>query len=236
MAMAVHEMIVDHARRLHKGVDDRRTDKIGAAFAQILGDRYGNVRLRDDVLDRFARVLNRPAVDEIPQMPREAAVLAKIERDARQRDRCLNLGAIPHDARVLHQRLDLRIIVAHDLLRLETVEGGAEGVALAQDRDPGKTGLKTIEDQLLKERAVVPFGDAPFLVMINDIKGIMARPRTAAAPVRVQDRRVDARRSLDLISFLFLCHRTLRIRESPAGASRPVKRERHSRTEVFTLP
>ena len=66
MTIAVHEMIVDHALRLHKGVDDGRTHKIGAAFAQILGDRDGNVRLRDDVLNRqfsFSLPSNSPTQD-----------------------------------------------------------------------------------------------------------------------------------------------------------------------------
>src|SRR5689334_16924459 len=74
---------------------DGRANEIAAAFAEMLRDRDGNVRLRDDVLDRFSRVLNWPAVGEIPQMPREAGVL--------------------------HQRLDFRIIVVRDLLRLEAV-------------------------------------------------------------------------------------------------------------------
>ena len=68
----------------------------------------------------------------------------------------------------------------NDDLGPETVEGGAEGVALAQDRDPGEAGLETVEDQLLEQRPVVPFGRAPFLVVIGDIERVFAGPGAAA--------------------------------------------------------
>jgi len=63
-------------------------------------------------------------------------------------DRAFDLGAVADDAGIVHQRVDLLGIVARNLLRDEIVEGFAKVLALAQDRDPGKAGLKTIEDQL----------------------------------------------------------------------------------------
>ncbi len=84
-----------------------------------------------------------------------------------------------------HQRLDLGGVVAHDLFRLEAVEGGAERLALAQDGDPGEPGLKAVEDELFEQRPVVPFGHAPFLVVIGDVERIEARPGTAVEPVGV---------------------------------------------------
>jgi hypothetical protein len=56
MTIAIDQMIVDYAGRLHESVDDGRPDEIGAAFAQVLGDRCRNIGLRDDVIYRFARV------------------------------------------------------------------------------------------------------------------------------------------------------------------------------------
>ena len=41
IAEAVHQMVVDHADRLHVGVDDRRSDKAEAALLQVLAERVG---------------------------------------------------------------------------------------------------------------------------------------------------------------------------------------------------
>src|SRR5579883_3218577 len=58
MAMAIDEMIVDHAGRLHESVDDRRPDEIAAAGFQVLRDRLGLLGLRRNVADRLSRVLD----------------------------------------------------------------------------------------------------------------------------------------------------------------------------------
>ena len=76
---------------------------------------------------------------------------------------------MPDDAGVLQQFLDLRRLVARDFLRLEAVKGFAEVFALTENRDPGKPGLKPVEDQLLEKRPVVIFGNAPFLVVIGNL-------------------------------------------------------------------
>src|SRR5690242_6939424 len=41
IAEAVDQMVVDHADRLHVGVDDRRSDKAEAALLQVLAERVG---------------------------------------------------------------------------------------------------------------------------------------------------------------------------------------------------
>ena len=138
--------------------------------------------------------------------------------DARQRDRRHDFGAVAHDAGVLHQRLDLRLVVAHDLFRIEAVEGGAEGVALAQDGDPGQAGLEAVEDQLFEQRAVVPFGHAPFLVVIGDIERILARPGAAAAPVGVQDGRRECAAAFSGLGAAFSLRRF--IADSPTRAGK----------------
>ena len=76
----------------------------------------------------------------------------------RARDGGHDLGAVAHDAGVGHQRLDMRGVEAGDRRRLEAREGAAEGVALAQDGDPGQAGLEAVEDQLLEQGAVVDSG------------------------------------------------------------------------------
>ena len=88
-----------------------------------------------------------------------------------------------------HQALDFLRRVARDLFRIEIVEGGAEIVALAQNRDPRQSGLKAVEDQLFEQRAVIPFRHAPFLVVIGDVKRIVLRPGAADKPVGMFDGR-----------------------------------------------
>ena len=129
----------------------------------------------------------RLAVDEVPQQPREArALLHDVEPGARGEHRALDLHAVAHDAGVLHQPLDLLRRVARDLLRLETVEGAAEIVALAQDGDPRQAGLEAVEHELLVERAVVVFRHAPFLVVIGDVERVVLRPRAALETVGME--------------------------------------------------
>src|SRR5207342_1439684 len=97
-------------------------------------------------------------------------------------------GEVAHDAGIVHQRGDLLRIVARDFLGLEIVEGLSAILALAQDRDPRKASLETVEDQLFIQRAVVIFRHAPFGVVIGHVERIFARPRAPGLTVGVQAR------------------------------------------------
>ena len=74
----------------------------------------------------------------------------------------------------------LRLLVARDFLRLEIVEGAAEILALAQDRDPRQPGLESVEHEFLVECAIVEFRHAPFVVVIGDIERILLSARDSA--------------------------------------------------------
>src|SRR5208282_1634344 len=82
VAAAVDEMVVDHAGRLHEGVDDRRPDEIAAAGAQVLGDRARLLALGGNVGETPPLRLDRPPADEAPQMTAEAVPSGKVEIDA----------------------------------------------------------------------------------------------------------------------------------------------------------
>ena len=128
------------------------------------------------------------AVDEVPQQLGEARpFLHHVEIGARGGDRALDLGAVAHDAGILHQRGGLALAVARDDGRLEVVEGAAEILALAQDGDPGEPGLEAVEHELLVERAVVVFRHAPFGVVIGDIERVVLRPGAAMKAVGVEE-------------------------------------------------
>src|SRR5262249_39653832 len=94
--------------------------------------------------------------------------------------------AVADDADIVHQRVNFLGIVARDLLRLEVVEGAAEIVALAQDRDPGQPGLEAVENQLLIERAVIIFRHAPLGVVIGDVNRVFPGPGTTGLAVGMQ--------------------------------------------------
>src|SRR5205823_14493840 len=73
----------------------------------------------------------------------------------------------------------LPLSVARDFLRLEAVEGAAEILPLAQDGDPRKPRLETVEHELLVKRAMVELRHAPFYVVVGDVERVSARPGTA---------------------------------------------------------
>src|SRR6185312_12067077 len=189
MAEASREVVVDHADRLHEGVDDGRADELEAARRQFLRQLARDVGLGRNLFRRLEAVDLRPAVNEAPQQRRETrALLHDLEIAARGENRALDLGTVAHDAGVAHQLLEFGRAIARDLLRLEIVEGFAEVVALAQDGDPRQAGLEAVEHQLLVERAVVVFRNPPFLVVIGDVERVLFRPEAALQPVVVQHR------------------------------------------------
>ncbi len=64
------------------------------------------------------------------------------------------------------RRLDVGLAEARHACGIEVREGLAEGLALAQDGDPGEPGLKAVEHELFPEGAAVAFGHAPLLIVI----------------------------------------------------------------------
>src|SRR6185437_11642537 len=190
MAETAHQMVIDHAGRLHEGVDDGRADKLEAASSQLLGDLDRDRRRGWHAGGGLELVQLRLAVDEIPQELREArAVFHDFQIRFRAGDRALDLGAIADDADVIHQCVNLPGVVARDLLGTEIVKGAAKILALAQDREPGQPGLEAVKDQLFVQRAVVIFRHAPFIVVIGHVKRIFAWPRAPRQPIFMQARR-----------------------------------------------
>jgi hypothetical protein len=186
MAMAGHQMIVDHAGGLHEGIDDGRSDELEAAPGEFFRDLDRQRRGRWHAGGSLEMVHLRPAVDELPQQFRKSRPsFHDLEIRPCAVDGAFDLGAIAHDAGVVHQSVDLCRIVARYLCRLEIVEGAAEIVALAQDRDPRQSGLETVQDQFFVQRAVVIFRHAPFGVVIVHIERVFAGPWTTQQAVRM---------------------------------------------------
>ena len=60
-----------------------------------------------------------------------------------------------HDAGVAKQHRDVVWTELGNAFEVELGEGAAEGLPLTQDRQPGESGLKPLETQLLEQAAVV---------------------------------------------------------------------------------
>jgi hypothetical protein len=83
MPRAGEEMVVDHAGRLHEGVDDRRPAELEAARLEVLRDGARQLRLGGDRGDRLVAVDDRLPAGEVPEIGREArAALNDVEPGA----------------------------------------------------------------------------------------------------------------------------------------------------------
>src|SRR5579862_5141009 len=116
----------------------------------------------------------------LPDEVREAAgvLLFDFQPEFRTPNGPLDFGPAADDALILEKSTDLALAISRDLCRLEAVEGAAKILPFAQNRDPGQARLEAVEDQLFIERPRVEFRHAPFLVVIGDIKRILAGPGT----------------------------------------------------------
>src|ERR1700678_4582048 len=174
------DVIIDHADGLGKGVRDYRTAEIEAALLQVAGKRLAHFALGRNLSPLLEMIVHRLACHMLPDEIAEAArLLFDLQPSFGAPDRGLDLGAASDDAFILEQPVDVARAVLGDAVRVEAVKGFAEILALAQNGDPGKPGLETVQHQLLIQRAAVIFGHAPFLIVIGDVKRVFAGPGAA---------------------------------------------------------
>ena len=76
---------------------------------------------------------------------------------------------MPHDARVAHQPLHVRVGEARQLLDIEVGKSRAECLALVQDGEPRQAGLEAFQADLLEQAAVVGDRESPFAVVVGAI-------------------------------------------------------------------
>src|SRR5690242_2661472 len=107
------------------------------------------------------------------QVRKSRSALHDLKPGACRRNCTLNLGPVADDAGILHQRFDLSLRIARDFFRRKTIEGAAKILALAQNGDPRKAGLETVEHKFFIESAIVELGYAPFFVVIGDVERIL---------------------------------------------------------------
>src|SRR5437867_2681927 len=98
MPETVHEMVVDHARRLHERVADRRADESEAACLQRLRHRIGLSRARRHVAGTAPAIDLRRAADKAPHQIVEASVFAlRLDHGACIADRAFDLQPVADD-------------------------------------------------------------------------------------------------------------------------------------------
>ena len=93
---------------------------------------------------------------------------------------------------VAHEPLDIGVVERRDGVHVEVAEGRAEGGPPAQDGDPGQPGLEPLEAQLLEEGAVAVQRNAPLLVVVPAVLGVVADPSAAVQPVVAETQVVSA--------------------------------------------
>ena len=95
-------MVIDQACRLHEGVADCRADELEAALLEGFAHRVRFRRCRGDVLDILPLIVDRGAVDELPDIAIERAALGlDIEKYLRIGHGGSNFEAVADDARVV---------------------------------------------------------------------------------------------------------------------------------------
>src|SRR5450631_1207746 len=180
VAEALHEMVVHHSRGLHEGVTDGGPDEGEACLSQSGGHGSAFLGLGRDLPSRPTVIHPRLAIDEAPQVAGDTACpFPHREIAPRVTDASFEFGAVSNNTLVGHQPLDARRAPTGDAFRVKPVEGPSEVLALSQDGDPRKASLKAVQEQLLKEGAVIPLRHPPLRVVVGEVQGVFPRPGAA---------------------------------------------------------
>src|SRR5215211_8609869 len=161
-------MVVDDPARLHQGIRGRRADEAKAAELELSGQC---LRLRASGLEvgvgswRLAALRPKRPHHGGERLTRTSQPLG----GAGVLDRGDDLGAVPDDPLIAEQALHVGAIEGRNRGDLKPREGGPEGLALAEDRQPGESALEGLEGEPLIEATVVKDGTTPFQVVVPDV-------------------------------------------------------------------
>lgn len=103
-------------------------------------------------------------------------------------DRRGNLGAMSDDVGICEKGVDLVLVEACDLDRVESLEGLAERLSFVEDAFPRETRLEDFENEQFEELPFVMHRHAPLLVMIGDVERIVQIAPMAAGTLHVSRR------------------------------------------------
>lgn len=173
-------MIVNHADCLHKRVNDSRSDKVEAAFFQILAYLIGERSVSWHFLERFEAVDYRLVIDIAPDEFVEAAVfLLYFDKGFCIANGGGYLATVADYFLVLHEFFDLFFGVTGDFFYIKIIESFTKSLALFEHRYPRQARLHSLKDEHFEQAAVVVKRHAPFLIMVVDVNLIRAAPSAA---------------------------------------------------------
>ena len=76
---------------------------------------------------------------------------------------------MPDDARIGEESFDVCFLKVRDGFGDEIGEGSAKSRPFAENRQPGKPGLETLQTELLKQSGPIGHRPSPFVVVIGDV-------------------------------------------------------------------
>src|SRR5687767_280854 len=133
--LAAVQVVVDEAGGLHQRVGGRGSDEAKAASLQLLGHRRRLRGRRCQVVPARRRKRSLRGWRKAPEQGIEGlASLVEGARSGGVRDRGFDLSAVPDNAWIGEQAIDVAVAIRGDPLDGPVVEGTPESVALAQDR------------------------------------------------------------------------------------------------------
>ena len=137
-----------------------------------------------------ARWSRAPAGCSGPERPDEVlepASLAQVHRRPRVGDRRPDLQPVAHDPGVVHQPVEVGVVVRRHDVGVEAREDLAERLALVQDGQPREAGLEGLEGEPLEVRRLAVHGHAPLGVVVGAVDLAARTPGTPREAVLADD-------------------------------------------------
>src|SRR5438445_404329 len=161
-------MVIDHSHGLHKGIADRRANKLETALEQIFAHRVRFGSFRGNHFKGFPGVVDWFAADELPDVSIETAkFFLDRQKSVRVLDCRSDFQAVSNYARISQKFLDFASVILCNLVRIKVVEGATEIRSLFEDNRPTQTRLCTLQDEKLEEQPVIVHGNAPLGIMVS---------------------------------------------------------------------
>src|SRR2546423_9504411 len=158
-------VIIHYAHGLHERIANCRADKIKAALLQITAEQIGECRFCGNRLSVLA-----PQGFPIHKMPNVGVKASEFflhrQKCSRIWDGRTNLQAIANDSVVREQLSNLRFVEFRNALRIEISKRPPVILALAQNRLPIQSGLRTFKNQKLKQTTIVMPRHTPLAIVI----------------------------------------------------------------------
>jgi len=173
-------VIIDHASRLHEGVQDGAAAKLEPAPHHVPAHR-----VRDRAGGRYLRhalpgILNGSPAGETPQIRiQRTKFLLDLKHAVGVVDDGIDFCPVAHNASVGEQLLHFLNAIAGNHIDLKIVKSLPEVFPFTQDGVPAQTSLHPIQRQEFKQPLIIVERHAPLFIMIAGEQDIVEVPNTA---------------------------------------------------------